>query len=229
MVTVASDDVLIRLRDVSFHYTADRPVLTGVDFDLRRGDRVGLVGPNGGGKTTLLYLLVGLVHPVAGTVEVFGRDRRTERDFLEVRPRVGFVFQDPEDQLFCPTVAEDVAFGPLNLGKTQEEAMAIVRATLARLELADLAERITYRLSFGQKKLVSIATALAMQPEVLLLDEPDAGLDVHHTDRVVEVLSALQESVFVVSHHRTFLERFCHRIVVLRDGAIQDDSSQDAT
>jgi len=214
------DDALIRLRDVSFHYDVERPVLVALDFTLRRGERIGLIGSNGCGKTTLLHLLVGLLRPSGGEVEMLGRPRRTERDFREVRPRVGLVFQDPEDQLFCPTVAEDVAFGPLNLGKTHDEAMAVVRTTLRRLDLEDLADRITYRLSFGQKKLVAIATVLAMQPDVLLLDEPDGGLDDEHLSRLVRVLNELGLAMLVTSHDHAFLDRVTDRCVLLRDGTI---------
>jgi len=221
------DDVLIRLQDVAFYYEAGRPVLHGVDFALERGRRIGLIGANGSGKTTLLHLLVGLIHPTEGEIEIFGEPRRTEKDFREVRQRVGLVFQDPEDQLFCPTVAEDVAFGPLNLGKSEAETVDIVRATLGQLELEDLAQRVTYRLSFGQKKLVSIATVLAMQPDVLLLDEPDVGLDENHENQLVRVLNDLPQSMLIVSHHRSFLERVTERCLLLHGGSLRASAPRD--
>ena len=130
---------------------------------------MGLTGPNGSGKSTLLKLIVGLVRATAGRVEVFGRFRTCERDFHEVRGRVGLLFQDSDDQLFCPTVAEDVAFGPLNLGQSRDAARRIVTETLDALGLADYQDRITYQLSGGEKRLVALAAVLAMQPEVLLL------------------------------------------------------------
>ena len=136
-----------------------------------------LLGPNGCGKTTLLHLIVGLLRPSAGQIEAFGRQRMAEADFHEVRRRVGLLFQDADDQLFCPTVAEDVAFGPLNLGKSRDEVRRIVAGTLDSLGLAGYEHRVTYRLSGGEKRLVALATVLAMQPEVLLLDEPSGGLD----------------------------------------------------
>jgi cobalt/nickel transport system ATP-binding protein len=218
---VSGEDVLIGLSGVSFHYEAGRPVLAGLALRLKRGERIGLVGANGSGKTSLLHLLVGLLHPTAGEVAVFGQPRRTERDFRDVRRRVGLVFQDPEDQLFCPTVAEDVAFGPLNLGKDEAEAMEIVHTALGQLGLEDLADRITYRLSFGQKKLVSIAAVLAMQPEVLLLDEPDVGLDEDHENQLVRVLNDLPLTMLIVSHHQAFLERVTERCLVLGGGRLE--------
>jgi len=220
---MAVDGPLIRVRDLSFHYDPERPLLDGLSLDVAAGERIGLVGANGSGKTTLLHLLVGLLKPTAGEIEAFGHVRRTERDFRPVRARLGLVFQDPEDQLFCPTVAEDVAFGPLNLGKSHGEAMAAVTATLKRLDLEHLAERVTYRLSFGEKKLVSIATVLAMEPEALLLDEPAAGLDEEHEARMVEVLNDLGLAMLVVSHDRAFLRRVTDRRLVLHHGRLNPD------
>ncbi|MEF8788097.1 MAG: ABC transporter ATP-binding protein, partial [Planctomycetota bacterium] len=164
---MSDTDSLLRFRDVSFSYDDGQPVLDGTDFAVDRGDRVALVGANGSGKSTLLHLAVGLLTPDTGVVEAFGRERRTEEDFHEVRKRVGLLFQEPEDQLFCPTVLEDVAFGPLNLGKEPEEAYAVAHNTLDSLGLEGYGDRITYRLSEGEKRLVSIATVLAMEPEAI--------------------------------------------------------------
>ena len=161
---------------------------------------MGLTGPNGSGKSTLLKLIVGLVRATAGRVEVFGQFRTRERDFRDVRGRVGLLFQDSDDQLFCPTVAEDVAFGPLNLGQSRDVARRIVDETLEALGLADYQERITYQLSGGEKRLVALAAVLAMQPEVLLLDEPAAGLDGAAAERVTEVLGRLPQAMLIVSH-----------------------------
>lgn len=203
---------LIRLHDVDFAYgplTDDpaRPVLRGCNFRLDPGQRVALVGPNGSGKTTLLHLIVGLLHPTSGRIEAFGRVRRVEADFHEVRRRAGLLFQDSDDQLFCPTVAEDVAFGPLNLGRSRGDIRRLVSETLARLGLSDYADRVTHKLSGGEKRLVALATVLAMQPEVLMLDEPAAGLDLKATDRLVDVLTELPQATIIVSHDREFLER----------------------
>lgn len=198
---------LIRLREVSFGYGPDRPVLECASMNLRRGERIGLTGANGSGKTTLLHLLVGLLRPARGEVEVFGRVRGSEDDFREVRAKVGLLFQDPEDQLFCPTVAEDVAFGPFNLGMTRGEVESVVRDTLDQLGLRGFEDRITYRLSFGEKRLVSLAAVLAMKPQVLLLDEPTSGLDADSSERITDVLNELDLPMLVASHDVQFLRR----------------------
>ncbi len=154
---------LIRFRDVDFGYDASRPVLSQCNFRLDPGCRVAIVGPNGSGKTTLLHLIVGLLRPDAGSIEAFGKLRSSEADFHEVRCRAGLLFQEPDDQLFCPTVAEDVAFGPLNLGKPRQEVRRIVTETLQPLGLGGYEQRITYKLSGGEKRLVTLATVLAMR------------------------------------------------------------------
>ncbi len=213
--------LLIRLCGVEFSYGPDRPVLCGCDFRLDAGSRVALLGANGSGKTTLLPLIVGLLRCGSGHIEAFGKVRRSEADFHEVRCRTGMLLQDADDQLFCPTVAEDVAFGPLNLGKPREEVRQIVSQTLESLGLAGYEHRITHRLSGGEKRLVALATVLAMQPEVLLLDEPIAGLDQQATDRLVEILAGLPQAMLVVSHDQRFIERTTTTAVRLADGRLR--------
>ncbi len=198
---------LIRFHDVDFAYAADRPVLSQCNFRLDAGQRVALVGPNGSGKTTLLHLVVGLRRPGSGEVEAFGQVRRAEADFQDVRRRAGLLFQETDDQLFCPTVAEDVAFGPLNLGRPRPEVREIVAETLQSVGLPGYEGRITYRLSTGEKRLVALATVLAMQPEVLLLDEPASGLDESSTERLVGLLDELPQAMVIVSHDRDLLDR----------------------
>ena len=217
---------LLILRKLSFAYDGARPVLEGLDFALAAGERVGLTGANGSGKTTLLHLIVGLLRPTGGEIEAFGKVRRVEADFIEVRQRAGLLFQDPEDQLFCPTVAEDVAFGPLNLGTSRDEAAAIVADVLARLDLTCYEDRITYKLSGGEKRLVSLAAVLAMEPDVLLLDEPTGGLDDEHDARLRAILADLPQAALVVSHDRDLLEATTARIVRLVDGRIETGDAQ---
>jgi len=214
------NDILIQTRDLAFSYQPDKPVLQSVDFELKKGDRIALTGSNGAGKSTLLHLVVGLLEPASGQIEAFGKPRNKERDFVEVRARAGLLFQDAEDQLFCPTVLEDVAFGPLNLGKSREEARDIVEETLALLGLDGYEERITYRLSGGEKRLVSLATVLAMQPEVLLLDEPTAGLDEDAIEHVVRALNELDVSLLIVSQDHGFLDQVSRRTATLKDGRL---------
>jgi cobalt/nickel transport system ATP-binding protein len=211
---------LFRLTGIRFAYEADRPVLDGAGFVLAPGERVAVVGGNGAGKTTLLHLMVGLLKPQAGDVLAFGQVRRAERDFRDVRARAGLVFQDPDDQLFCPTVAEDVAFGPLNLGRSRAEAGEIVARTLDRLALGGLADRVTHKLSSGEKRLVTLATVLAMDPEVLLLDEPTNALDEEAEARLLAVLLGLPQAMVIVSHDRAFRTRLATRVATLAGGRI---------
>lgn len=210
---------MIRLKDIHFRYNSHY-VLDGLDFALDQGDRVGLVGPNGSGKTTLCHIIMGLSFPESGTVEVFGKDRKKEADFAEIRGRLGFLFQDADDQLFCPTVLEDVAFGPLNMGKTPEEAKRIVSETLAALKLDGFEDRITYKLSGGEKRLVSLATVLAMEPEVLILDEPTSGLDESTIERIIDVLNGLQLSYIVISHDKDFVKQTTNKLFRIAKGKV---------
>jgi cobalt/nickel transport system ATP-binding protein len=212
---------MLALEQVSFRYPG-KDVLSGINFALGRGERVALVGNNGAGKTTVLHLMVGLHRPQAGRMYAFGRERRTEQDFREVRVRAGLLFQDADDQLFCPTVLEDVAFGPLNLGQSRKQALATAGATLATLGLSALAERVTHKLSGGEKRLVSLATVLAMQPDVLLLDEPTNGLDDPTEQRLLVHLAALPQAMVFVSHDRRLIEHLATRAVLLRNGTLVD-------
>ncbi len=211
---------LIRLDAIGYAYAPGHPVLAGLDFTLYAGERVALHGANGAGKTTLLHILVGLLPPGSGTVTAFGVPRRRERDFLEVRARVGLLFQDPDDQLFCPSVGEDVAFGPLNLGRSPAEAKAIVARTLARLGIAGYEDRVPHHLSGGEKRLVSLAGVLAMSPDVLLLDEPTAGLDEAAEARLCACLTALPQAMLIVSHDRAFRAYLATRAVRLEGGKL---------
>ncbi len=197
---------LIEMVNLNFTYPgAASPVFQDLNFQLLPGKHVGLVGPNGCGKTTMLHLIMGLLHPQAGRIVIFGEEVRKEKDFIQVRQKVGLLFQNADDQLFCPTVIEDVAFGPLNQGKTTAEALEIARATMARLGLNGFEERVTYKLSGGEKKLVSLATVLAMQPQLLLLDEPTTGLDEATRHRIIHILQDLTIAYMIVSHERDFL------------------------
>lgn len=212
---------LIELRGVRFAYGAGPNVLEHVEFTVLPKERVALIGPIGCGKSTLLQLLVGLLKPTEGTVLAFGSERRVEGDFLEVRRRVGLVFQDPDDQLFCPTVLEDVAFGPLNLGKSPDEATEVARETLTLLGLSGFEDRITYKLSGGEKRLVAIATVLSMRPEVLLLDEPINGLDEVSRDRVEGVLRELPQALVVTGHERGLGERLGCKTTIMEEGKLR--------
>jgi cobalt/nickel transport system ATP-binding protein len=197
---------LIELHNLTFAYPGtSRPVFQDFNFQLLPGERLGLIGPNGCGKSTLLHLIMGLLRPQAGRMVIFGQEVKKELDFLPVRQKVGLLFQNSDDQLFCPTVLEDVAFGPLNQGKPPREAIKIAKGTLARLGLGGFEDRVTYRLSGGEKKLVALATILAMQPQVLLLDEPTTGLDEDNKRRFVHIMQDLDIAYIIVSHEHDFL------------------------
>lgn len=216
---------IVELHGISFAYPGGPPVLNGLDFVLRRGERVGIMAPNGSGKTTLFHLIMGLVKPQAGEIRLFGRPAREERDFAAARRRIGLLFQDPDDQLFSPTVLEDVAFGPLNLGKSRAEAAAIARRTLASLGLEGFEERVTFKLSGGEKRLVSLATVLAMEPEALLLDEPENGLDLRTRGRLTEILGCLETAYVLISHEIEFLAALTDTICTLEEGRIRRDAA----
>lgn len=208
---------LFELSDVTVE-RAGRIVLDRVSLTLEDGERLALVGANGAGKTTLMRTLVGLERPTGGSIVAFGAERKLEKDFREVRALAGYLFQDPDDQLFSPTVIEDVAFGPLNLGLEPRAAVARAEATLERLALSHLARRITHRLSGGEKRLVGLAGVLAMEPRALLLDEPTNALDETHLARLSEILASLAVAMVIVSHDRHFLEHHATRAVLLKDG-----------
>lgn len=209
---------LINLEQVSV-VRDGRCVLDELSLSLAPGERLALIGDNGAGKTTLLRTIVGLER-ATGEISAFGMRCRTEADFREVRARAAYLFQDPDDQLFCPTVIDDVAFGPLNLGMRHREAMNLARELLRELGLDHLADRITHHLSGGEKRLVSLAAVLAMRPEVLLLDEPTNALDETHLDRMLAILSRQSIAMIIVSHDWALLERLTDRAAILRDGRL---------
>jgi cobalt/nickel transport system ATP-binding protein len=220
-----SNSLIINLKGISFAYPGDKLVLDQLSFQLRRGERIGLAGPNGSGKTTFFHILMGLLRPSSGRIELFGRPANDEKDFRGARKRIGLLFQDADDQLFCPTVLEDVAFGPLNLGKSPEEARDITLKTLARLDLSGFENRITYKLSGGEKRLVSLATVLAMDPEVLLLDEPTNGLDEETEEKITDILKGLNLSCIFISHNLDFLLETTDRIHAIANGKISLDEA----
>jgi cobalt/nickel transport system ATP-binding protein len=214
---------IIQLERIRFAYTPGLPVLDNLDFTFHRGDKIGLLAPNGSGKTTLFHVIMGLLTPGAGSISLFGKRMERERDFAEMRLKIGLLFQDADDQLFCPTVIEDVAFGPLNMGKSREEAVRISKETLEFLGLADFENRITFKLSGGEKKLVSLATILSMNPEVLLLDEPLTGLDARTRTVITKILSRIGLSYIIISHDIEFLQETTSTIYSLQNGRLYVD------
>ncbi len=216
---------LFELTNIHFGYLGRPPVLNGASFNLQAGERLCITGHNGAGKSTLLRMMVGLLKPNKGSVKAFGTECFEDKDFHSVRQRAGLVFQDADDQLFCPTVAEDIAFGPLNQGKTPEQAMHIVTSLLQDWELGYLQDRITHKLSGGEKRLVALASVLAMEPEVLLLDEPTNALDESNEARLVEILQSLPQAMVVVSHDPHFRRKIGNRTLRLNDGLLVEPAA----
>ena len=218
-----TNNLIVNLQDISFSYPDSPPVLDKLSLKFFRYDRIGLMGPNGSGKTTLFHIIMGLLKHTSGSMEIFGKPVTKEKEFDEVRRKIGLLFQDADDQLFSPTVLEDVAFGPLNLGMSRDEAVDIAQKTLKSLDLIGFEDRITYKLSGGEKRLVSLATILAMEPEVLLLDEPTAGLDDKTKAKLIGILSNLDLSFILISHEIDFLFEITDSIYTMENNRIVSD------
>ncbi|BDQ32542.1 energy-coupling factor ABC transporter ATP-binding protein [Pseudodesulfovibrio portus] len=212
---------VIELIDISYAFPDRDTTLDGLSFHLHEGEKLGLFGPNGAGKSTMLHILMGLIAPDSGEVKLFGTPMTNAKEFDQARLRIGFLFQNSDDQLFCPTVLDDVAFGPLNQGLTKEEAAARAAEALETVGLAGFGDRVPHRLSGGEKKLVALATVLAMQPEVLVLDEPTTGLSPEAKDRLAGILANLDMARLVVSHDMDFLSETADRLIAMRDGKIR--------
>ncbi|MEA4855781.1 ABC transporter ATP-binding protein [Solidesulfovibrio sp.] len=215
---------LLTLSGVTYAYPgASRPVLTDVDFRFAPGERIGLFGPNGSGKTTLLHVMMGLIRPTRGEVRYKGGLAVTEKDFRAVRRGIGLLLQNADDQIIYPTVLDDVAFGPLNCGLSPGQARDKAEATLAMLGLDGFGERLSHRLSGGEKKLVSLAGVLAMEPEALFLDEPTNGLDPQTRDHIIAVLAGLGKPVIVISHDWDFLVQVTGIYYTIEAGRLRRD------
>ncbi|GID91706.1 energy-coupling factor ABC transporter ATP-binding protein [Amorphoplanes digitatis] len=210
---------------LTFAYPDGSVALHGVDLSVAQGERVALLGPNGAGKTTLVLHLNGILHGGAGTVTVGGLrvDPADRARLAEIRRRVGIVFQDPDDQLFMPTVAEDVAFGPANLGLRGAELRTRVDEALAAVDMTAHRDQVPQHLSFGQRRRVAVATVLAMRPELLVLDEPSSNLDPASRRELAEILERLPVTVLMVTHDLPYALQLCPRSVILDAGRIVAD------
>ena len=212
----------LEIRGLSFAYPDGLQALFGVNLTVSRGERVALLGPNGAGKTTLALHLNGVLEAGAGSVHIGGLELN-KANLKEIRRRVAIVFQDPDDQLFMPTVREDVAFGPANLGVTGTELEARIHDALAAVGMTEHAHRPPHHLSYGQRRRVAVATVLAMQPEILVMDEPSSNLDPVAKRELADILQSLDLTMIMVTHDMPYALELCERAVVMNRGTITAD------
>ncbi|MFC2045318.1 energy-coupling factor ABC transporter ATP-binding protein [Chloroflexota bacterium] len=212
---------VLSVSQLRFSYADKCDVLQGIDFEVMAGERVGLVGPNGAGKTTLFLVVCGVLKPTAGEISLLGKPVVNGK----FNPEVALVFQNPDDQLFCPSVKDDVAFGPQNMGLSKDEVEARVKEALSTVNGSKLAERPAHHLSEGEKRIVSIAGILAMQPKLIMYDEPSASLDIRSRRRLIRLLKSANETLLVASHDLEFILEVCDRIILLDEGSIVADGN----
>jgi cobalt/nickel transport system ATP-binding protein len=213
---------VISIKDLSYRYPDGTPALDSVSLHIHQGERVALLGPNGAGKTTLILHMNGIYMPQSGSVAVSGIDL-SPGSVMEARRRVGVVFQDPDDQLFMTTVRKDVEFGPRNLGFAGEELTERVDKALGAVGVLDLSDRPPNHLSFGQKRRVAIAGVLAMEPDIIVLDEPTANLDPASRSELTTILEGLAVTQLIVTHDLLYANEVCDRGVILDGGKVMAD------
>ncbi|WP_019504629.1 energy-coupling factor ABC transporter ATP-binding protein [Pleurocapsa sp. PCC 7319] len=211
----------ISLNNLCFSYGQERSILTDINLEIFAGETVGLIGANGAGKTSLFLTICGILRPTYGEIKLFNRPIQAG----QFNPEIGLVFQNPDDQLFCPTVRDDVAFGLENIELPPEEIETRVNAALSLTGVTHLAERISHQLSGGEKCMVAIATVLAMLPQVVLYDEPSANLDLRARRRLIKFLQASHETIIVSSHDLELIIEVCDRVVMLSQGRIVADGT----
>lgn len=213
---------IVEVRNLQHIYPDQTVALRDVSFLIHHGESVGIIGANGAGKSTLLLHLNGYLSATSGVV-IIGDDQLSKQNLPEIRRTVGMVFQDPEDQLFMPTVYDDVAFGPINLGLSPDQVASRVMQALARVGAVELRDKPPYHLSGGEKKRVAIATVLSMLPEILVLDEPTSGLDHHARRQLIGLLKSFHHTRIVTSHDLDMVLELCTRTIVLHDGVVMAD------
>ena len=221
-IRMSDNGMILEIKDLEYAYDSSGNALNGLDLCCRYNEKTGIIGCNGAGKSTLLKLIVGLLSPSKGSVKV-DKIPVERANLAKVRKTVGFVFQDADSQLFMPTVAEDVAFGPANYGVSGNELEQLVQNTLKSLGIEQLAGRRTTRLSGGEKKLVSIATVLALKPKLLILDEPAIALDPGNRRRLINILRGLDMAQLIASHDLDMVWDVCDRVVLIKEGVIIAD------
>ncbi|MEW6068951.1 MAG: ABC transporter ATP-binding protein [Nitrospirota bacterium] len=215
---------IVELKDVHFTYPDGTEVLKGISLRIFHGESVGIVGANGAGKTTLLLNLHGHLLPTKGEISI-GEIPLTKKTRQEIRKKIGFVFQMPDDQLFMPTVYEDVAFGPVNLGLTPQKVEERVKNALEVVGCSHLAQRPPHRLSEGQKRAVAIATVMAMYPDILVMDEPVSNLDPKSRRQIINLLRSFEHTKIIASHDLDMILDVCRRCIIIKDGKIAADGA----
>lgn len=224
------NEVHLSTKNLSYTYPDGTHALKNINMDIYKGQKVAIMGSNGAGKSTLFSHFNGLTEPTSGHVEVDGKAIKYDRDtLLEVRQKVGIVFQDPNDQLFAPTVKEDVAFGPMNLGLDYEEVERRVDEALTMVGMEQYMDKTPHHLSGGQQKRVAIAGIIAMRPEIMILDEPTAGLDPEGVEKVLDILDNLNKegmSIVISSHDIEMVNEFAEKIFVLNNGEILESGDK---
>lgn len=210
------------IQDLEFAYPDGQVALRGISLRIERGEKVALVGPNGAGKSTLMLHLNGILGSSQSEIQITGLPV-TRQNLPLIRAKVGLVFQNPDDQLFSPTVFDDVAFGPLHMGFPEVEVRQRVRQALAQVGMSDYEQRLSHHLSIGQKKRVSIATVLAMDPEILVLDEPSAGLDPRGRRALINLLRTLPLTMLVSTHDMALVKELFPRMIIMDEGRIVAD------
>ena len=213
------------IEDLAFAYPDGNQALFGVNLKVKRGERVALLGPNGAGKTTLILHLNGILNSGHGRVFVADKlvDTKDKDGLKQIRSKIGIVFQDPDDQLFMPTVGQDVAFGPYNMGARDSELDKIVNDALSQVGMLEYKDRPPHHLSFGQRRRVAVATVLAMKPEILVLDEPSSNLDPASRRELADILRSLEITMIMVTHDLPYAYELCERSLILSGGVIAAD------
>ena len=215
----------LEISGLAYAYPDGNQALYGVNLSINQGERVALLGPNGAGKTTLVLHLNGIIPTMQGQVRVAGEvvDSKNAESIKSIRHKVGIVFQDPDDQLFMPTVGQDVAFGPYNAGLRGLELERAVKEALELVGMSEFIDRPPHHLSFGQRRRVAVATVLAMKPEILVMDEPSSNLDPAARRELAEIITSLNITLLMVTHDLPFAYELCQRAVILSAGVVAAD------
>lgn len=223
-------NIQLSTENLSFTYPDGTQALKNINIEIEKGEKVAIIGPNGAGKSTLFSHFNGLTEPTSGCVKIEGKPISFEKDeLLKVRQKVGIVFQDPNDQLFAPTVKEDIAFGPMNLGLSYDEVEKRVEDALKMVGMENYENKTPHHLSGGQQKRIAIAGIIAMKPELMILDEPTAGLDPDGVEKVLNIMNQLNEegmTLIISSHDIDMISKYADKIFVLYNGEIIESGNK---